>query len=135
MAEIPGPIIFIVGLIVSGVSFFINKKSFAFIGAYSLFLYLGVIIILYGFVKILIWYMTRESKEDKKAAAARQAAVQNAAATQNAASQPARQDVFDKIQQEDPDENRYRVVSRCPTCGLLHYSYANFCSNCGARLR
>jgi hypothetical protein len=170
VASIPGPMFLIVGLIVSIFSFFLNEKSFGFIGAYSLFLYFGLIILLYGFVKTLIWFMMRKSPEEKKIEAANQQnnsglagnqqnnpmqAVQSqnqqgnlnqqtgGASQQRNINQPlqgvqqakvARQSAFDEVQKNDFDEDRYRVVIRCQNCGMPHYIYSNFCSNCGAHL-
>ena len=145
MASIPGPFVLVVGLIVSIFSFFLNKKSFAFIGAYSLFLYLGIILILYGFVKVLIWYMTRKSDEEKKIEADKlnqqnnpkqytQAQNQQRNQGSQMQTQTSQLSAFDEIQKRDYDEDRYRVVIRCQNCGMNHYIYSNFCSNCGARL-
>lgn len=127
MASIPGPIVFIAGLVVSAFSFFLNKKSFAMNGAYALFLYIGILIMFYGFVKILIWFITRESKSEKK-----EEVQQNIVASEQARLQEG--SVYDKIQKEDPDEDRYKMVLKCRNCGMNHYVYNNFCSNCGMRL-
>lgn len=140
MAGIPGPIIFITGIIVSAVSFFFNKKSLDFNSAYALFLYFGLILILYGFVKILIWYITRKSEEEKKEA------VKQALDKTAKANQPLQNNIqqnqnmqtgerSDIMQTRGDDEDRYTYVLKCKNCGISYFSYANFCQNCGLRLK
>ena len=141
MASIPGPVTFIVGLVVSGISFFLNKKSFAFNGAYSLFLYFGLILVFYGFVKILIWYITRKSNEEKKEDIKKDikpGGVNAPSQGFNSQSQiPQSQMVENNITNgKGYDSERYNYVLKCRNCGLTHYAaYANFCQNCGSRLR
>ncbi len=127
MANIPGPVTLAVGFIVSGVSFFINKKSFSFNGAYSIFLYIGIILVLYGFIMTLIWFMNRKSPEDIQAEIKNDIAEKEKKEKQQGY-------VFNQVQQKEYDEDRYQVVVRCKTCGMAHYIYSNFCSNCGSRL-
>ena len=162
--SIPGPITFIVGIIISITSFFINKKSFAFNGAYSLFLYVGLILTFYGFVKIMIWYMNRKSKEEQineqKKDMVTGGANQYQQGLNNQVSQnqnyPAQnqqgQNQVRSFQNQNfepspmmenqltsgkgQDNDRYNFVIKCRNCGLTHYAaYANFCQNCGTRLR
>ena len=66
MASIPGPIILIVGIIVSLFSYLRNEKTFYFTSSFSLFLYIGIILVFYGFIKTLIWMMVRKSDEERK---------------------------------------------------------------------
>lgn len=126
MASIPGPLVIAVGLVVSVISFFLNKKTFSFIGSYSLFLYIGLIILLYGFVKTLIWFMTRRSPEDVKAELKKDILEKN--------SQIRSVSAFEEVQKKDFDEDRYKLVIRCQNCGMPHQIYSNFCQNCGMRL-
>lgn len=140
VAGIPGPIIFITGIIVSVVSFFFNKKSLDFNSAYALFLYFGLILVLYGFVKILIWYITQKSEEEKKEA------VKQALDKTAKANQPLQNNIqqnqniqngerSDIMQTRGDDEDRYTYVLKCKSCGISYFSYANFCQNCGLRLK
>jgi hypothetical protein len=126
LASIPGPLVLAVGFVVSVLSFFLNKKTFSFVGAYSLFLYFGIILLLYGFVKTLIWFMTRRSPEDLKAELKKEISEKN--------SQIRSASAFDESQKKDFDEDRYRLVIRCKNCAMPHHIYANFCQNCGARI-
>jgi hypothetical protein len=116
-----------IGLVVSGISFFLNDKGFYFIGPYSLFLYFGLLILLYGFISTLIWFMNRKSPEEIKEEVKKNIA-------QKETEEKKQESAFDKAQKTDFDEDRYRIVVRCKRCGMPHYIYANFCSNCGAQL-
>ncbi len=126
MATIPGPIILIIGLGVGIFSFIQNDKGFELNGAFSLFLYFGIIMSLYGLTKTLIWLMTRKSGEEIKEETTQQ--IQN--------NQPQQQmSAFDRLQRTDFDREREALTARCPSCGFLNYAQANFCQSCGRQLR
>ena len=126
MASIPGPIMLIIGLCVSIFSYFLNDKSFTFGSSYALFLYAGLLFMFYGFVKTLIWFMTRKSDKEIK-----DEIKQEKENPQN----DTKMSAFERMQRIDFDKEREAMTSRCKNCGMLHYAHANFCQNCGNRLK
>ncbi|MBR9691056.1 zinc ribbon domain-containing protein [Candidatus Woesearchaeota archaeon] len=128
MAKIPGPVLLIVGALVGAFSFRLNGKTINYNGPYALFLYIALVIALYGLVKTLIWYMMRLSKDEKKE-------IEKEGDLGKQKEQRQQTDVYDKQQTEDYDKERYRMIIHCKNCGLQHYVYANFCQHCGQRLK
>ena len=63
MAKIPGPVYFIIGLLVSGVSWYVNTKQGR--NDLELFFWIGLIFIAWGVFKIMIRLILSSGKKDK----------------------------------------------------------------------
>ena len=127
MAAIPGPVLLIVGLGMALFSNVLNGRTTEFNGSYALFMYAGAIMAFYGFVKTLIWLMMRKSGREIREEAKHSAA--------NVGANHGQMSGFEYLQRTDFDKERAAMTKRCPTCGFLYYAHANFCQNCGTRLR
>jgi Flp pilus assembly protein protease CpaA len=79
-------------------------------GKLTVFLYIGLFFLAVGAAKAVIWYVTRPKETPAEQAAVRQQVAQPA---QRVAAQ----------------------YVNCPRCGLLTYSQANYCHNCGTPIK
>lgn len=112
MAEIKGIIYFILGIVVAGLSIFINTKTDSSI--FLLFVYVGIFMVVIGAVKMLLRYIN----EEKKAKLHRGQEVQQQAQQAQTAWQAA---------------ERY-ATTFCNKCRAVVYKTANFCHHCGERM-
>lgn len=120
MASISGPVWLIIGIVMAGFSWFVERttqKSMLF------FIIVAGIFVFVGIVKI-IWSAGKSKKpKQQKENKEQQIRMQNMQ-QQNPEQYPERPNMIQKD----------RIIV-CPNCGAKHYSHSNFCHMCGARLK
>jgi DNA-directed RNA polymerase subunit RPC12/RpoP len=107
--QIPGYIFILVGIAVS-ISAYYSKLYF--------FIVVGAGFILWGLGKIVAMKFissggAKEKDWDKKAQEIRP----------------------NHIKKEQNPVHMHPTVIACPSCGLKHYSHANFCQHCGSKIK
>jgi hypothetical protein len=108
--QIPGYVFVLIGVIVSLVSWFSPGLK--------VFVIAGVGFILWGLFRILSSkFLNRGKKLEQNL-------------------QQKAQEINPKhIKKEQNTVHMHPTVIACPSCGLKHYSHANYCQHCGTRIR
>jgi len=110
--KIPGPVYLILGLIVTGLSWFIDSKTES---SFALFFYIGLVFLAVGVFKTIVKIIIPKQDEQPFA-------------------QKPQQQTQQKIQQQ-PQQNNNSNLKYCPRCRVQVSLSNNFCYNCGTRLR
>ncbi len=92
--------------------------------AMTLFFYIGIIFLIYGFIK---YSFNKTVKKEKKLITREKLSYSQQLRKQQLMMQK-------QMQQRNQTPAQYNIIT-CPRCGARNYSYANFCYKCGARLR
>jgi ABC-type nickel/cobalt efflux system permease component RcnA len=112
-----------VGAIIAGIAFFVRHKNPSN-NSMTLFLWIGVALLLWGIGKLaFVRYFKKEEEILKKEETSYAAQL----AKQQASWQHQQQ-----VQQQHPAQHN---LLPCPKCGTVHYSVSNFCHRCGSRLK
>lgn len=118
--SIPWWVYVFVGVFVSLYSSFIRSRDPSN-ASMTFFFYVGLLFILFGLGKVAFLRVSRSNSSGEK---------------RSYSADLSRQDRLLKAKYEQRSQHpaQYNIIS-CPRCGARHYSYSNFCSRCGARLK
>ncbi len=109
--EIPSFIFVVVGIVMTMISFFVGER----ISGMYVFIIPGIGFIVWGLYKMLKKGVSKKFGSSK---------ISNI----NPIKSPKElNDTQDNVSSQD-------IIS-CPSCGLKHYSHANFCQRCGTKLK
>lgn len=115
-SEVHPAILLVVGLVVSGVSYF--QENFV------VFLYVGLLIAAYGGIKLGIAYTK-----------GRKSSVQQPSVQTHHASHVASTHQHQSSHQNTAHQHAQQFIHYCPQCRARVVKGAYFCYNCGSRLR
>lgn len=149
MAQIPGVIFVVIGGIMAWYSKYVESKTENTM--MTIFFWVGVAFVAVGVLKIIFDYNSKMPKPVKKKnqehrpQQAQMHAQHQHYAQQHYPQQHQRQVHPQPVHNQHQAAQRYHIqtaqqpahltIIGCPRCGTRHYSHANFCQQCGTRLK
>ncbi|PLW79982.1 hypothetical protein C0585_04815 [Candidatus Woesearchaeota archaeon] len=111
----------IIGLFVSAISFYMNSLNKD--SKFTLFLYIGLIFFGYGIIKFGIYFLFFRDKKEEKTKEKKNPKMMHP------------QEVKQFKNHNSPMDNHHPTIVACHACQTKHYSTANFCQMCGAKIK
>jgi hypothetical protein len=158
MSSIPGIAYLLIGSVVAGFSRFVELKSNQRMG---LFFYAGILFAIIGVGKIIFTYINTKNKPKTHNTTRPNTNMQNQTNprstqnqfgrtqvtnnhTQNSINRPAQhhrptQTIHhitpNPTHSHQPSKVEHPSIIPCPSCGIKHYAYANYCMMCGQKIK
>ena len=117
----------IIGIFVSVISFYMNKINKD--SKFTLFLYVGLIFLGYGIIKFGIYFLFFRDKKEEKPKKVKE----NEKDPNPKMMHP--HEVKQFKNHNSPMDNHHPTIIACHACQTKHYSNANFCQMCGAKIK
>lgn len=143
MAKIPGFVFIVIGVLLTAVSFYINKSQRT--NSLEIFVYVGYIFIAYGLAKIIIRYILgkgnpkvldgKELPDDVDGTVKAQKLDQRNLNVEHHKTEPiiAEQKMPHEQRIHEPKMGMYGYIGYCTRCGTPMRKINRFCHRCGLR--